>query len=281
MLRDDLTELDALVAALGDTSRVQLAQASLSDLLRSASGATTLPLLLDRLLGVASRSAAARRAAARLLAEACRAHGAALARAQSRLVGFASRWVADGDGAPRDACLELLAAVAEHVLAGASGREAFALLLRPQLRALEQPSRGVQQGGALALREVAKALGDAQLRYGVAALAGAARRQLGAAHAHGKPELLEMLAVLLDRAEEPILKALEAKAVAAGGAASSSLVEGVMGACAADDWRERRAAVATLRALAAAERGAARPSPSRPTSDCGSTRLWNRCATTG
>ena len=74
----------------------------------------------------------------------------------------------------------LLAAVAEHVLAGASGREAFALLLRPQLRALEQPSRGVQQGGALALREVAKALGDAQLRYGVAALAGAARRQLGA-----------------------------------------------------------------------------------------------------
>ena len=65
MLRDDLTELDALVAALGDTSRVQRAQASLSDLLRSASGATTLPLLLDRLLGVASRSAAARRAAAR------------------------------------------------------------------------------------------------------------------------------------------------------------------------------------------------------------------------
>ena len=58
MLRDDLTELDALVAALGDTSRVQRAQASLSDLLRSASGATTLPLLLDRLLGVASRSAA-------------------------------------------------------------------------------------------------------------------------------------------------------------------------------------------------------------------------------
>ena len=265
MLRDDRTELDALVAALSDTSRVQRAQASLSDLLRSASGATTLPLLLDRLLGVASRSAAARRAAARLLAEACRAHGAALARAQSRLVGFASRWVADGDGAPRDACLELLAAVAEHVVAGASGREAFALLLRPQLRALEQPSRGVQQGGALALREVAKALGDAQLRYGVAALAGAARRQLGAAHAHGKPELLEMLAVLLDRAEEPILKALEAKAVAAGGAASSSLVEGVMGACAADDWRERRAAVATLRALAAAE--ARRGAPVAVTAD--------------
>ena len=241
--REGVVALEALVDDLCDPSKAREAEGQCTELVGTGGAVGSLvSIILARLeekAGSGHLGAGARRAMARLLAEAARAQGDALTPSLPRILAVSARALGDSEVSVREAFADALAAAAAHGAAHATGKEVHGSLVSPLLRALDAPSRPQQEGAARALREVLRALRPPQLRPSLRQLTASLHRRLSHAHSHGRPALLECWTLLLgpehaDGLGLPALLALGPLALAASRAA---------------DWRERLASVGTLRAL--------------------------------
>ena len=242
-------DLSVLVSGLADPALTARAAGQLTQLVDSGSATVVLKLLLARSDGEGLRGAGARRAVAKVCEQAVTVAGAATLPCLPQLMSAAALALGDGESSVRDSYAAALAAAARHAGAAASGREVFSLLIRPLLRAIDQPARPLQQGAAYAMREVVRALQPEQLRPFASQLFAALRRHIQAAGTHGRPALLDAATALLAAVPE------------VGSASGAALLSLATAAALSTDWHERLASVSLLRQLGGTSAGGPQDGP--------------------